>query len=179
MYSNRFSPGDMTDFSTTGKASRKVRRAPVSLAELADQLAAIEVARHCAVLHVEEVGVLAQRNGENEIGTVAQEAVAVDPSLLRVLDVVVDDEQVYRGDELEISDVGEEIGLHDGDLHGDDGDQCELCEKPRPVAIRLYRRVQHGLFFVNAVVVKEEPVSYAERVDPKGDCEKVLATMIE
>jgi hypothetical protein len=47
---------------------------------------------------------------------VLEEPVAVDPALLRVLDVVVDDELVHGREQLEVPDVREQVRLHDREL---------------------------------------------------------------
>ena len=46
-----------------------------------------------------------------------QQAIAVDPPLLGVFDVVVNDEQIHCGNELEVADIREKIGLHDRHFH--------------------------------------------------------------
>ena len=54
---------------------------------------------------------------ERERGRFAirQKSVSVDPTLLGVLDIVVDDEDVSRVNQLKIADVRTEVGLHDRD----------------------------------------------------------------
>ena len=99
------------------KCLREMRRAPVCALELVEQLVAVEVRRQLSVAHIQRVRIAFQRQREHHVLAVQQHAVSVDPAFLRVLDVVVDDEQVDRGDELEVADVREEVRLHDRQLH--------------------------------------------------------------
>jgi hypothetical protein len=46
-----------------------------------------------------------------------QHAVAIDPALLCVFDVVVHNKQIDRADQLKVAYVRQKIGLHDGYLH--------------------------------------------------------------
>ena len=64
----------------------------------------------------ERAGVL-DGDGEERRLSVDQQPVTVDPTLLDVGDVVVDDEAIYGVNQLEVADVRKQIRLHDGELH--------------------------------------------------------------
>lgn len=87
------------------------------LLELIEQPLATVVRRQFALDDIERIGILLQRQREQRILTIHQHAVPVDPALLGVLDVVVHNKDIDRGDQLEITDVRQEIRLHDGQLH--------------------------------------------------------------
>src|SRR6267378_1995991 len=96
------------------KRPLEMGRAPVGFPDLVQQLGFFEVGGYLSLPDVQGIGIFFQRDGKHGILPVQEKAVAVDPAFLRVLDVVVDDEQVRGIDQLEVSDIGKEIRLHDG-----------------------------------------------------------------
>ena len=70
-----------------------------------------------ALADIQVVRGLGEREGEHHVLAVLEEPVAVDPALLGVLDVVVDDELVHGREQLEVPDVREQVRLHDRELH--------------------------------------------------------------
>ncbi len=107
-------PHDLLD---QRKRLRKIRRTSVCALELVQQFVAVEIRRQFPFAHIQIVRIAFQRQREHHVLAVLQHAVAVDPALFRVFDVVIHDEQIDRRDQLEIADVGEEIWLHDGQSH--------------------------------------------------------------
>src|SRR5256885_11154419 len=96
------------------KSPLEMRRTPVRLPDLVQQSGFLEVGGYLPVPDVQGIGIFLERDGKHRILSVQEKAVAVDPAFFGVLDVVVDDEQVGGIDQLEISDIGKEIRLHDG-----------------------------------------------------------------
>ncbi|MEJ0004531.1 MAG: hypothetical protein WDN30_15035 [Pararobbsia sp.] len=66
-------------------------RAPIRFAEAVEQLDPAEVVGNMSLHDLETIGFVPQRNREDGVRAVDQQTIAVDPSLLRVLDVVVED----------------------------------------------------------------------------------------
>src|SRR4030095_3756775 len=59
-----------------------------------------------------------------------EDAIAIDPPPLDVIDVVVYDEAIDGMHQLPVPDVGKEVGLHDGKLH------CSLSPAPHATYAR-------------------------------------------
>jgi hypothetical protein len=86
-----------------------------------------------APVDVEVIGVMLQRQGEHHVLAVPEHPVTVDPAFFGVFDVVVDDKQVARRNQLKIADIGQEVRLHDGHLQG------PLLAHGRPAGVGRFR----------------------------------------
>ena len=71
------------------------------------------------VLAPADFNISALRRDLDDVLSILQNAVAIDPPFLCVLNVVVHNEQFHGGDQLKVSDIGEKIRLHNGHFHFD------------------------------------------------------------
>lgn len=78
---------------------------------------AVEIRSHFPLTHIQKIRVTLQRQRKHHVLAVLQHTVAVDPALLRIFDIVIDDKQIDCCDQLEIANVRKEIRLHDGQSH--------------------------------------------------------------
>ena len=101
--------------SSNARHRTEMRRGVVGVPDPLEQLPRV-TARFMEALLANQLAMAPAGHRQREVGgrAVLENAVAVDPALLDVLRVVVDDEDIHVSQQLEVAEVREEVRLHHG-----------------------------------------------------------------